>query len=132
MTLDRRFYSGVSAIHAASLGKQNLTKPSALSISSPAEKTFLKGSKMVVIAMWNPALVLAALLPFGNLGRRARRRTALADCFFQICLGILPTVMYTGHALWFPAMVVRRVLSEPQIIGTSVTPLGSFSCSIHQ
>jgi hypothetical protein len=66
---------------------------------SPVEKILLNGTKMVVSAVWNPALVLAALLPFGNLGMRARRRTALADYFFQICLGILPMVMYTGHAL---------------------------------
>ncbi len=130
--LVRRLCSGVSAIHAASLGKQNLTKLSAQSISSPVEKAFLKGLKVVVGAVWNPALMLAALLPFGNLGRGARRRTTSADCFFQICLGILLIVMYTGHALWFLAMAVRRVLSEPQIIGTSVAPLESFSCSVHQ
>jgi hypothetical protein len=132
MTLVKRLCSGVSANHAASLGKQNLTKPSAQSISNPVEKTFLNGSNTVVSALWNQAPVLAALLPFGNMGIRARRRTAFADCFSRTCFEILPMVMYKGHALRFPAMVMRRVLSELQMIGTNVAPLGSLSFSVDQ
>jgi hypothetical protein len=42
--------------------------------------------------LWKPALVLAALLPYGNFRRRARRRTTLADGFFCTCFGMLPIV----------------------------------------
>jgi hypothetical protein len=79
ITLARKLCSGVSVIHAAILGKHNQTKLSALFISSQFEMKVLKGSNTVEDAWWNPALVLAAILPFGNLERRARRRTAFAN-----------------------------------------------------
>ncbi len=82
MTLVRRLCSVVSAIHAASLGKQNSTQPSAQSMSSPVEKSSLNASKIRVSSLWNPVLVLAAQWPFRNLVRRTTRTTAFADYFF--------------------------------------------------
>lgn len=70
------------AIHAASLEKQNLTNPSAQFRSSPVEKVSLRSTKKVVSALWYPALVLAALLLFGNVGKMARRSIAFTDCYF--------------------------------------------------
>jgi hypothetical protein len=73
MTLVTRLCLGVPTIYATGLGKQKLTKPSAQSMFNPMGKTSLNGLNIVVSTLWNPPLVLAVLLLYGNLGRRARR-----------------------------------------------------------
>ncbi len=59
----------MSAIHVASLGKPNLTKPSAHFKSKPVKKTPYEGTYIIVSALWNPARVLPALLPLVYIGR---------------------------------------------------------------
>jgi hypothetical protein len=86
-TLVKRLCSRVSAIYAASLGKQNLTKPSTQSQSKPVQKTLCNDSNIMVITLWKPAWVLAALLPIVNLEEEQEEAQHWLTVSFEHVLG---------------------------------------------
>jgi hypothetical protein len=86
---------------------------------APAAYTIRLWSHRAFLLLRGTSCILTAM------GNMATNKTLCIVCFILAAGDRFPIVIYIGHAFLLPEKFVRWVVSDLNIIGTSVSPTGS-------